>query len=154
MFKMDFPDESFDLIWSEGSIFLIGFERSLKEWRRYIKPKGFLVVRDMSWLRPDPPQEIWDYWKKVYPGIKTIKENLNIISSSGYLILGHFALPEDAWWDEYYGPLEERIQALREKYKDSPKSLAQLNKEQVEIDLYCKYSKWYGSAFYIMQRID
>ena len=154
MFKMDFPDESFDLIWSEGSIFLIGFERSLKEWRRYIKPKGFLVVRDMSWLRPDPPQEIWDYWKKVYPGIKTIKENLNIIPSCGYLILGHFALPEDAWWDEYYGPLEERIQALREKYKDSPKSLAQLNKEQVEIDLYCKYSKWYGSAFYIMQRID
>jgi len=26
MFEMDFPDESFDIIWAEGSIYIMGFE--------------------------------------------------------------------------------------------------------------------------------
>jgi ubiquinone/menaquinone biosynthesis C-methylase UbiE len=43
MSKMDFPDESFDIIWAEGSIFIIGFERGLKDWRRFLKPNGYLV---------------------------------------------------------------------------------------------------------------
>jgi len=31
MVDMDFPDESFDIIWAEGSIAVIGFKRGLKE---------------------------------------------------------------------------------------------------------------------------
>jgi len=31
MLNMDFPDESFDIIWAEGSTFIIGFERALTE---------------------------------------------------------------------------------------------------------------------------
>jgi len=31
MLDMDFPDESFDIIWAEGSIWVVGFERGLKE---------------------------------------------------------------------------------------------------------------------------
>ncbi|MBU1614423.1 hypothetical protein KJ693_03830 [bacterium] len=54
----------------------IGFERGLKEWRHLIKPNGFLAVHEMAWLRPDPPQEIYDYWKELYPGIRTVPENL------------------------------------------------------------------------------
>ena len=46
LFEMDFPDESFDIIWAEGSIWVIGFEKGLKEWRRLLKPSGFLVVHD------------------------------------------------------------------------------------------------------------
>ena len=46
MLTMDFPEESFDIIWSEGSIFVIGFERGLKKWRRLLKPNGFLVIHD------------------------------------------------------------------------------------------------------------
>jgi ubiquinone/menaquinone biosynthesis C-methylase UbiE len=43
---MDFPEESFDIIWAEGSIFVIGFENSLKKWHRFLKPNGFLVIHD------------------------------------------------------------------------------------------------------------
>jgi ubiquinone/menaquinone biosynthesis C-methylase UbiE len=153
MFAMDFPDESFDIIWAEGSIYVIGFERGLKEWRALIKPHRFLVVHEMTWLKPDPPKEISEYWNEMYPGITTIHHNLEIILQSGYKILGHFPLPEDAWWEEYYHPLEERLNQLRTKYHDDPKALEILDTEQEEVDLYKKYSEWYGSVFYVMQKI-
>ena len=152
MFNMDFPDESFDIIWAEGSIFIIGFERGLKEWRRLIKPNGFLVIHEMAWLRADPPQEIYDYWREHYPGIRTVEENVELIPGYGYDLIGHFTLPEDAWWIEYYGPLEKRIRGLRMKYTDDSKALGVLKKEQRGIDMFKKYRKWYGSAFFVMQK--
>ena len=153
MFTMDFPEESFDIIWAEGSIYIIGFERGLKEWGRFIKPAGFLVVHEMTWLKPDPPKEIFDYWQKMYPGITTIPHNLEIIPQCGYDVLGHFPLPEDAWWEEYYHPLGNRLNQLREKYKDDPEALEILDTEQEEIDLFKKYSEWYGSVFFVMKKL-
>jgi len=153
MFTMDFPAESFDIIWAEGSIYIIGFERGLKEWRRFVKSHGFLVIHEMTWLKKNPPKEISDYWKKMYSGITTIPKNLKIIPRYGYKVLGHFPLPEDAWWEEYYHPLEERINQLKAKYKDDPEAFSILDSEQKEIDLFKKYSAWYGSVFYVMQRL-
>ncbi|MFX1563208.1 MAG: class I SAM-dependent methyltransferase [Promethearchaeota archaeon] len=57
MVEMDFPDASFDIIWAEGSISSIGFERGLKEWRRLLKPRGFLVLHDDS-------QAFQIFWQK------------------------------------------------------------------------------------------
>ena len=104
-------------------------------------------------LKSDPPNEIADYWKRMYPGITTIPKNLEIIPRCSYDVLGHFPLPENAWWEEYYHPLEERINQLRAKYKENPETLRTLNSEQEEIDLYRKYSAWYGSVFYVMQKL-
>ena len=153
MSAMDFPDGSFDIIWAEGSIFIIGFETGLKEWQRFLKPGGFLVVHEMVWLRPDPPQEMYNYWKNTYPGITTVDQNLKVIQDCGYEILGHFTLPADTWWTEYYEPLECRIQELRPKYTNNPEALLVLDREQQEIDMFKKYcSKWYRSAFFIMKK--
>lgn len=35
MFDMAFEKESFDMIWAEGSIYIIGFQRGLRQWRPY-----------------------------------------------------------------------------------------------------------------------
>ena len=40
MDNLPFQEEEFDLIWSEGAIYNIGFERGLKEWRKYLKARG------------------------------------------------------------------------------------------------------------------
>jgi SAM-dependent methyltransferase len=152
MFEMPFPDESFEIIWGEGSIYLIGFEQGLREWRRFVRPNGFLVVHEMAWLRPEPPQEIREYWKELYPGIKTVAENVDLIPDCGYDLIGHFTLPEDAWWTEYYGPLEDRVRQLRTKYVDDVDALAVLDEEQREIDMFRKYQQWYGSVFFVMQK--
>ena len=132
MFEMDFPDESFDIIWAEGSISRIGFEKGLKEWRRFLKPSGFLVVHDE---------------------IKGTTNKLEQIFDGGYELLGYFSLPEDAWWTEYYGPLEKRIQELRMKYIHDQEALKALDKKQIEIDMFKKNPKSYGSVFIVMQKI-
>jgi ubiquinone/menaquinone biosynthesis C-methylase UbiE len=152
MFEMDFLEESFDIIWAEGSIYIIGFDRGLREWQRWLKPEGYLVVTEVAWLRPDPPQEVRDFWEANYPAIRTIPENLQQISASGYRLVGYFTLPEDAWWVGYYIHVEKRLQGLRKKYNDDPEALAVIDEEQREIDMYRNYSEWYGSVFFVMQK--
>jgi SAM-dependent methyltransferase len=152
MVSMNFPEDSFDIIWSEGSIFIIGFEEGLMEWKKFVKPHGYLAIHEMTWLQDNPPKEICDYWEQVYPAISTIKNNLAIIKKCGYKLLGYFPLPDDAWWDFYYNPLEERLQSLEIKYKNNPEAFKIIQDHHKEIDMYKKYNKWYGSVFYIMQK--
>jgi SAM-dependent methyltransferase len=154
MLKMDFPDESFDIIWSEGSIHIIGFERGLDEWRRFIKPTGFLVVHEGVWPRPDPPQELVELWQGTYRGIGTASAYIDAIPTYGYELVGHFTLPEDMWWVEYFNPLRERILALREKYAGDCEALAVFEREEREIDSFKKYPGWYNSAFFVMRKVS
>lgn len=151
MFDIPFSDASFDVVWAEGAIYIIGFEHGLKAWRRLLKSHGFLVVHEMCWLRPDPPAEIHDYWMRLYAGITTVPGNIETIERSDYELLGHFTLPEDAWWIEYYGPLEERLKSLRDKYAGNQNALNKIEDEQKEIDMYRKYQQWYGSVFFVMR---
>ncbi|MDW7672290.1 MAG: class I SAM-dependent methyltransferase [Bacillota bacterium] len=48
MFRMPFAPESFDLIWSEGAIYIIGFQRGLQEWKALLKPGGALICSGRS----------------------------------------------------------------------------------------------------------
>jgi ubiquinone/menaquinone biosynthesis C-methylase UbiE len=152
MMDIKYPKESFDIIWAEGSIFVIGFEKGLRDWKKYIKSDGYLAVHEMAWLKNHPPPELTDFFKQVYPDIKTIEENLEIIRRCDYKIIGYFPLPDDAWWEFYYNPLQKRLDKLSRKYKDDPKSMEMINLEKREIQLYKKYHKFYGSVFFIMQK--
>jgi SAM-dependent methyltransferase len=152
MLNMEFADESFDVIWSEGSMWVVGFERALGEWRRFIRPRGFLVVHEMAWLRPDPPSEIRSCWQLAYPGIRTASEYVEQVPEYGYDLLGHFALPEDFWLVDYFVPMVARIGELRKKHLEDQAAQSALDQEQRAADLYKKYCKWYGSMFLVMQR--
>ena len=153
MLDMDFPDERFDLIWAEGSMHVVGFEKALRDWRRFLKPRGFLVVHEMAWLRADPPPAIRNFWQGIFPGIRTVSEYVETVPGCGYDLIAHFALPEDFWWREYYAPLEARIRELRGKYADDPAAQTALDNEQQGVDLYRKHARWYGSAFLLMQKV-
>ena len=128
---MDFPDESFDIIWSEGSIYVIGFETGLREWKRFLKPSGFMIVHDEQ---------------------GNVKEKLEQISNCGYELLGYFMLSEDIWWAEYFAPLEKRIDEIRAKHAGDPKALVALDNDQREIDMFKKNPSRYKSVFFIMQK--
>ncbi|WP_134684933.1 class I SAM-dependent methyltransferase [Brevibacillus migulae] len=150
MFSLPFAAGSFDLIWSEGAIYIMGFEHGLRTWRPLLKPHGSIVVSELTWLRAAPPVEIAEFWTENYPGMQDVDGNLALIEQAGFEVVGHFILPEAGWW-EYYQPLEERIAVLREQYKDNEEKLAHLAVAQQEIDLYRLYSAYYGYVFYVMQ---
>ena len=42
--KLPIKHEELDLIWSEGAISNIGFERGLKEWRIFLNPRACIAV--------------------------------------------------------------------------------------------------------------
>jgi ubiquinone/menaquinone biosynthesis C-methylase UbiE len=131
MLKLDFPDESFEIIWFEGATRAIGFEKALKELRRLLKPNGSLVIHDE---------------------VKTVANKLEKIPSLGYKLIKHYSLPKDAWWIEYYEPLEKRVKKLYEKYKNNPEAFRMLEEVQKEIDMVKGNPEEYRSAFYIMQK--
>lgn len=153
MFSLEFAKNSFDVIWSEGAIFIIGFSRGIKEWKEYIKTGGYLVVSEISWLRQDIPEEARAFWEADYPHIKGISDNMKIIEESGYSSVGHFVLPKSGWWNNYYNPLIERIKVLREEYVGDKEANDMMDATEREIEIYKKYSDYYGYVFYLMKKI-
>jgi ubiquinone/menaquinone biosynthesis C-methylase UbiE len=132
LFDIHLNDEPFDIVWSEGSIQFIGFERGLREWRRLLRPGGFLVVHDE---------------------IGNIAQKLGLIPHRGYSLLGHFTISEKLWWRDYYEPLEQRIQELRTEHRDDPDAVDFLGKEQREVDMFKKDPSRFASVFLVMQKI-
>jgi ubiquinone/menaquinone biosynthesis C-methylase UbiE len=151
MFNLNYENNSFDIVWAEGAVFIIGFEKGLSEWKRLLRPNGFVVVSELSWFTEDPPQETRSFWTTAYPNMKTIDENIMVAKSCGFDVVNHFSLPESGWFDDYYGPLESRIGNLQEKYSESQEVVSQLQGCMLEIDMYKEYSEHYGYEFYILQ---
>lgn len=152
MFDLAFPDASFDAIWAEGAIYIIGFDRGVREWRRLLKAGGYLAATELTWLRPDPPEEVRRFWAEAYPSMRDIETNLAAARPAGYETVGHFVLPESAWWGDYYGPLERRLASLRQRHAGDEKALRLLEDAQREIDLYRAYPSYYGYVFYVLRR--
>ena len=152
MDALDLPNAGFDVIWSEGAIYIVGFREGLADWKRLLKPGGCIAVTEISWIKSDPPQEVAAFWENAYPAMGSVKGNLETIEELGYRLLGHFTLPETCWTEEYYAPMVERVAMLRQKYADDAEKQAALDEELLEVELYEKYSAWYGYEFYVMQK--
>ena len=131
MVDMDFPEQSFDIIWSEGSIYVVGFENGLREWSRFLKPNGFLVVHDET---------------------GNIGEKLRQITSCGYDLIDYFILDQDVWWTDYCAPLQRLIDKIRLQCAGEPEALALLEHNQQEIDMFKVYPERYHSTFFIMRK--
>jgi hypothetical protein len=115
-------------------------------------PGGWLAVTELCWLRPDAPTECRAFFESEYPAIVDVETNLVMIKECGYEVIGQFTLPESAWWETYYQPLEMRLQEFRREYAADPEWLEIIEWVQSEIDMYRKYSRYYGYEFFIMQR--
>ena len=152
MASLGFKANTFDVIWSEGAIYIMGFEAGLRAWRSLLKEKGYLAVTEVSWLRADPPEEVAGFWAEAYSAIKDIGGNLAVIRNAGYRSIGSFTLPESAWWDVYYKAIEEKLFMFRNKYKGNDEALLFADMEQTEMDLFRKYADYYGYVFYVMQK--
>ena len=149
MNDLPFPRQSFDLIWAEGSAYLMGVDKALAAWRRFLKPDGFAALTELVWLRPEPPAEVADFFAAEYPDMKDVAANVEIMESCGYAPSGHFTLPDAAWWEHYYTPLEAKLPALAEKYADDEMALGVVETTRREIDMRRRYPDWYGYEFLV-----
>lgn len=96
MDALSFADEELDLIWSEGAIYNMGFERGLNEWRKFLKPGGTIAVSEASWFTEERPAEINDFWMSEYPGIDTIPNKVAQLQKAGYVPVATFIVPRRA----------------------------------------------------------
>ena len=68
MADLPFDDAAFDLIWSEGSIYLIGAEAGLRAWRRLLRPGGLVVITEATWFTDSPSPAATAFWAD-YPAM-------------------------------------------------------------------------------------
>lgn len=152
MDNLPFADEELDVAWSEGAIYNIGFEEGIKQWRRFLKPGGYLVASEVSWITGARPAEIEEYWAGQYPQIDTISGNIRKLEQQGYSPTAHFILPEYCWTEHYYGPLQERFPSFLSRHGHSDAAKAVVESEKREIGMYEKYKGYYSYGFYIGQK--
>ena len=153
MDRLAFDDASFDVLWSEGAIYNIGFRRGVAEWRRFLKPDGRLIVSEITWLTEGRPPELQSHWEEAYPEIDVASAKIRILEEEGYTPLGYFALPEHCWLDHYYRPMEARFADFLKQH-DSDEARAIVEAERREIELYERYKAHYSYGVYIAKRSD
>lgn len=153
MDDLPFNSELFDVIWSEGAVYNMGFERGISYWRQFLKPGGKLVVSELSWLTPARPKEIQTYWEAEYPEVDTAPAKLTVLERNGYAPLGYFPLPESCW-ENYFAPMRGRFPGFLQEHDHSADALALVQAEQLEMDLYARFSSFFGYGVYIAQRFD
>jgi ubiquinone/menaquinone biosynthesis C-methylase UbiE len=154
MLDMDFEEKTFDIIWSEGALYFMGFQNGLKRCHQLLKNNGYLAVSELVYISLDPPDVVIQYLEGEYPDIKNIKDNMELIQREGFKLISHFTLPESAWLNSYYLPMERELPRLNKKYQGNEIALGVFEGFRNEINFYRKYSKFYGYEFFVMQKND
>ncbi|MGA5214883.1 GNAT family N-acetyltransferase [Streptomyces cinereoruber] len=149
MGALPFPDGSFDLVWAESSVFVLGFDRALAEWRRLLAPGGTLVLTECVWTTGEPGPAARAFWEEHYP-LRTVTDNAAAAVAAGYHVLGTLIQPEGDW-DEYYGPLAARAEAADTSVPGMAEAVAGA---RAEIALRREHGSDYGYAGFVLRLAD
>jgi SAM-dependent methyltransferase len=147
-----FPPGSFDLIWSEGALYNIGIDQALTICRGLLRPGGYVAFTDAVWRRGDPPPEVKACFDQDYPTMGYAEDVVATIRNCGLEMLDHFTLPDEAWWSDFYTPMEHRIEILRGKYAADGEALAILDQLARELDIHRRHSGYYAYEFFVARR--
>ncbi|MDR0972617.1 MAG: class I SAM-dependent methyltransferase [Prevotellaceae bacterium] len=150
MENLPFNKEQFDLIWCEGAIDNIGFEKGLTYWYDFLKYNGYIAVTSPTWFTTEHPDEVNKFWLDAgSSGLDEISKNISVMQNIGYKFIATFILPEKCWTDNYFNPREHAIQKLLEKYSGNSMVEGFIENNRHEVELYSKYKQYYGYAFFI-----
>lgn len=151
MDDLPFEKAVFDIIWSEGSAFIMGLSSALGYWKQFLKPDGYLVVSDCTWFTDSPSGECRDFFDAMCPDMKSEPGTEAVIRDAGYSIVATLRLPDAGWWDHYYSPLTERIPFLKEAHADNGDAQMILRGLEQEMEIHRKYSNEYGYTFFVLK---
>lgn len=101
----------FDMIWCAGALYFLGVTEGLKLWRDALAPGGVVAFSEVCWFGEDRPDAAVQQWAE-YPAMTDIQGVGDRVLAAGYVTLATRRISDRAW-EDYYGPLDARIAALR-----------------------------------------
>jgi SAM-dependent methyltransferase len=146
-----FPPASFDLIWSEGALYNIGIEKALRLYHGTLRSGGYIAFTEAVWRKDNPPPEVKASFDLDYPAMGRVPDVVAAIAGTGFSLHDHFTLTDDAWWDDFYTPMEQRIAGLRAKYPADTEALEVLDQLAQEPAMHRQYSDYYAYEFFVVQ---
>lgn len=152
MDDLPFAQGSFDLIWSEGSVFVIGFEKGIRYWSQFLRPCGSLALTEMVWFTDHPSKEVATFMQEAYPAMTNVPGCERIIRAAGYQLIDSFQLPDEAWWKEFYDPLEKKMSRIKNQMEGDSDAMAILDMTRKEISFFRQYSHEYGYQVFLLRK--
>jgi SAM-dependent methyltransferase len=146
------PSGTFDLIWSEGALYNIGIDKALQLCHGLLRTGGYLAFTDAVWRKENPPPEVKESFDRDYPTMGKVPDVLAAIAGARFSLVGHFTLPDEAWWDDFYTPMEKRIEELRCKYAGDGEALDVLDQLAQEPEMHRQHSAYYAYEFFVVCR--
>ena len=153
MDALPFSEAEFDVIWSEGAVYNIGFETGVSYWSRFLKPGGKLVISEITWLTAERPHELQSHWQGEYPEIDVASAKIGILEQNGFSPMAYFYLPECCWTENYYHPLQRGFDDFLSRHNGSTQAQEIIEAEKREISFYEKYKEYYSYGVYIAKKI-
>jgi SAM-dependent methyltransferase len=152
MNELPFEQRAFDVIWSEGAIYNMGFAAGVHYWKQFLKPDGILAVSEITWLTDTRPEEVEQYWHAAYPEIDTAAAKIRVLEEEGYSPVGYFTLPDCCWLENYYLPLQAASADFLQRHGDSEEARAIVQEGEDELDLYRRFGDYFSYGMYIARK--
>ncbi|MFJ9643277.1 GNAT family N-acetyltransferase [Streptomyces sp. NPDC101206] len=147
------PEGSFDLVWAEGSAYVLGFDTALARWKHLLAPGGTLVLTECEWTVDEPSADARAFWAP-HGGLRSTARNIAAAQAAGYRVLGVHRLP-DSDWAAYYGPLAARADevAAGAGSAPDPATAAALADAREEIAVRARHGHEYGYTGYVLRPV-
>ncbi len=146
------PEASFDLLWSEGAIYNLGFAQGLRQWRPLLKANGLIAITEITWLSPNRPKELQEYWENAYSEMGTAGEKMVVLEENGFVPLGYFPLPNECWTAQYYAPLQRSFAPFLATHGHSDAAQACVDAHKAEIAVYEEHGEHFSYGFYVARK--
>ncbi len=130
LLKSGLKKGDYDIIWAEGVIHIIGFNKGFKVCYNLLKPGGFFILTET---------------------IMNMKKNMSLIDKFGFELYGKINWEKVCWWTDYYEPLEKILKKLREE-KINPDLYINLSSHEKEISTVKNNPERYDCAHYILKK--
>lgn len=154
MAALTFPPNTFDLIWAEGSAYIMGLASAVAAWKPLLAPAGCLALTELVWLTDDRPVEAAAFFAQEYPAMTDRAAIAEAVRDAGYELIGHFTLPDRAWWNAYYTPLLARLPLLETKYAGDAAALSVVASAKREVEIRQRFASSYGYEFFVARKAD
>ncbi len=150
--SLSLPEEAFDLVWCEGGIYLVGWERALAHWGDLLKEDGHLVVSDCVWTVPaaDRAPLATSFWETEYPEMTTKERRVAQAEAAGFEVLTTFDIGDEGW-ERYYAPLRQRL-ALVQNATPSEEMQALAKGVEREIAVWEAHKDAFAYVFFVLAR--